>query len=135
VSLDGVEVTKLGTPGNFGNIGRYPVHFHLAGYAKSFKEYLPEPPKKDGTYRRELRLINSSLWRSFMRFATVHGTMEAEIRNNVGSGYSHVWDHVFHGRRERGIFARAGIFLREKTKALAFSRMGAGISRRTGRKP
>eukprot|EP00854_Cymbomonas_tetramitiformis_P000024 gene22-34_t len=100
-SLDGVEVTRMSTPANFGKLGTYGVHFHLAGYAKTFKGYL-----RDETHTRELRLVSSSVWRSYGRWATVHGTMEAEVRNNVGfltygSGFfcedgtemANEWDH------------------------------------------
>eukprot|EP00808_Paulinella_micropora_P014984 g853.t1 len=91
VSLDGVEVTNMGTSGNFGNMGQYAVHFHLAGYGRSFRDYLPTGAKALG-YSRELRIVNSAVWRTYGRWITLHGTNEAEIRNNVafltyGSGF------------------------------------------------
>ncbi len=91
VSLDGVEVTRMGTPGNFGSMGQYGIHFHLAGYAKSFKDYLA-PGAKELGYSRELRVVSSSIWRTFARWLTLHGTLEAEVSNNVafltyGSGF------------------------------------------------
>eukprot|EP00927_Polykrikos_kofoidii_P074766 TRINITY_DN7079_c0_g1_i2.p1 TRINITY_DN7079_c0_g1~~TRINITY_DN7079_c0_g1_i2.p1 ORF type:complete len:1404 (-),score=206.72 TRINITY_DN7079_c0_g1_i2:68-4234(-) len=103
VSLDGVEVTKMGTPGNFGTMGQYAVHFHMAGYAKSFKDFLPQGAKQQG-HSRELRVVSCSIWRTYVRWVTVHGTMEAEIRNNVGfltygSGY-----FVEDGSEVRNIF-------------------------------
>jgi len=49
--------------------------------------YLP-----DKKYSRESRVVNSAIWKAYMRWLTIHGTMEAEVRNNVafiayGSGY------------------------------------------------
>ncbi|KAK3264768.1 hypothetical protein CYMTET_26512 [Cymbomonas tetramitiformis] len=87
ISLDGVEMRKMGTPANFGRLGTYGVHFHLAGYPKSFRGYLVDP-----AHSRELRVVSSSLWQMFSRWITLHGTMETEIVNNVaflayGSGY------------------------------------------------
>ncbi|KAK3244796.1 hypothetical protein CYMTET_45607 [Cymbomonas tetramitiformis] len=87
VSLDGVEMKRTGTAPNFGRLGTYGVHFHLAGYARSFTGYLRNPQ-----YTRELRVVSSSIWMSFARWITVHGTMETLQRNNVGflgygSGY------------------------------------------------
>eukprot|EP00854_Cymbomonas_tetramitiformis_P001064 gene1064-1612_t len=101
VSLDGVEVTRMSTPANFGKLGTYGVHFHLAGYPRTFKGYL-----RDEAHSRELRIVSSSIWRTYGRWVTVHGTMEAEVRNNVGfltygSGFfcedgtemANEWDH------------------------------------------
>ena len=87
VSLDGVEMRRTGTAPNFGRLGTYGVHFHIAGYPRSFTGYLRDP-----THTRELRVVSSSIWMSFARFITVHGTMETLQRNNVGflaygSGY------------------------------------------------
>ena len=82
VSLDGVEHKYMGAAPNFGEIGLYGIHFHLSGYAKSWHGYLP--PDADKSYSRELRLVNSSMWCMYNRFVTIHGSMEVEIRNNVG---------------------------------------------------
>ncbi|KAK3250496.1 hypothetical protein CYMTET_40126 [Cymbomonas tetramitiformis] len=87
VSLDGVEMRRTGTAPNFGRLGTYGVHFHIAGYPRSFTGYLRDP-----THTRELRVVSCSIWMSFARFITVHGTMETLQRNNVGflaygSGY------------------------------------------------
>jgi hypothetical protein len=77
--------------GNFGTMGQYAIHFHLAGYAKSFRGYLPVNAKARG-YSRELRVVSCSIWRTYVRWITIHGAMEVEIRNNVafltyGSGF------------------------------------------------
>jgi len=85
--LDGVEMKYLGLPANFGNIGGYAVDYHLAGFSKSFKEYLP-----DKNHSRENEVLNSSIWCSFSRWVTLHGTNEVNVKNNVafigyGSGY------------------------------------------------
>jgi hypothetical protein len=78
VSLDGVEMKYLGTPANFGSIGRYPVHFHLCGFTKSNKEYIiPHLP-------RESSIQNCSITNSFNRWIVLHGTHEANIKNNIG---------------------------------------------------
>lgn len=88
VCIDSAEMKYMGTPGNFGAIGQYAVHFHLCGYGKSFTGYLPS----GSNYPREYTVRNSALWLSLSRWITVHGTAEAEISNNVGfmtfgSGY------------------------------------------------
>jgi hypothetical protein len=82
VCLDGVEVRYMGVPANFGAIGTYPVHFHLAGYASSFAEYLPAGAGPG--HRRDLRVANCAVWASYARFVNVHGTCEATVQNNVG---------------------------------------------------
>ncbi|KAK3251604.1 hypothetical protein CYMTET_39060 [Cymbomonas tetramitiformis] len=87
VSLDGVEMRQLGTAPNFGRLGTYGVHFHVAGYPRSFTGYL-----RNSSHTRELRVVSSSIWMSFARYVVVHGTMETLVRNNVGflaygSGY------------------------------------------------
>jgi hypothetical protein len=87
VRLDSVELKRMGTPGNFGTLAQYAVHFHLAGFAKAFRGYLPDPQ-----YPREYVVANSSIWLSLSRWVTLHGTAEAEVSNNVGfmtfgSGY------------------------------------------------
>lgn len=66
VRLMGVEFTMLGQPGNFGRIGRYPVHFHLMKEAtNSF-------------------VSSCSISDSFNRWITVHGTFALGLTNNVG---------------------------------------------------
>lgn len=79
VRLDSVELKRMGTPGNFGTIAQYAVHFHLTGFAKAFRGYLP-----DKNYPREQVVANSSIWLSLSRWVTLHGTAEAELSNNVG---------------------------------------------------
>ena len=96
--LDGVEVRYMGTPGNFGSIGQYGIHFHLSGFIKSFRGYLMgetkygKPKEDDILFRREGEILNNSIWCMFSRWVTTHGTHEANIKNNVGfvcygSGY------------------------------------------------
>jgi hypothetical protein len=98
VRLDGVEVRYMGTPGNFGSIGQYGIHFHLSGFIKSFRGYLMgetkygQPKEDDILFRREGEILNNSIWCMFSRWVTTHGTHEANIKNNVGfvcygSGY------------------------------------------------
>lgn len=101
VNLDAVELKYMGTPANFGTIAQYSIHWHLSGYAKSFTEYLLDPQ-----YTRESRMCNSSIWCSFNRWVTIHGTHEADCKNNIGficygSGYfiedgsevNNTWEH------------------------------------------
>lgn len=89
VRLDSVELKRIGTPGNFGTIGQYAIHFHLAGFARAFRNYLPEGGQQ---YSRECVVANCGIWLSLSRWITLHGTVGAEISNNVGfmtfgSGY------------------------------------------------
>eukprot|EP00854_Cymbomonas_tetramitiformis_P002135 gene2135-2834_t len=81
------EFMSLGTAPNFGRLGTYGVHFHVAGYPRSFTGYL-----RNSSHTRELRVVSSGIWMSFARYVVVHGTMETLVRNNVGflaygSGY------------------------------------------------
>ena len=95
VHLDGVEMRYMGCPSNFGHVGRYPVHFHLSGYAKSWKGYIPNGDNveiTDNVYTRESAISNCSIWASLNRWVTTHGAHEVDIKNNVGfvsygSGY------------------------------------------------
>lgn len=92
VRLDGVEIKYLGTPANFGTIGRYPIHFHLAGFTKLYKEYLPNIYSDDKIYCRSSDILNCSIWCSFNRWVNIHGTHEINVKNNIGfisygSGY------------------------------------------------
>ena len=87
VHFDAVELKYMGTPSNFGSIAQYALHFHLSGYAQSFRDYLPS---RD--HPRESNLHNCSIWLALSRWVTLHGTMQASISNNVGfyclgSGY------------------------------------------------
>ncbi|HRI13452.1 MAG TPA: hypothetical protein PLX89_10635 [Verrucomicrobiota bacterium] len=66
VRLAGVGFGQLGQPGNFGRIGRYPVHFHLMKEAtNSF-------------------VSHCAIYDSFNRWITVHGTFSMGLTNNVG---------------------------------------------------
>ena len=87
VLFDGVEVVRMGIAPNFGSIGQYALHFHLYGFAKSFTGYLPS-----ARHPREASVRNCSIWRSYSRFATLHGACEVDLSNNVccisyGSGF------------------------------------------------
>ena len=78
VWMDSVEVVRMGTAPNFGSIGQYAVHFHLFGFAKSFKGYL-----RSSKYSRDATVRNCSIWRSYSRFVTLHGACEVDVSNNV----------------------------------------------------
>ena len=79
--FDGVELFRLGMPGNFGAVARYPFHCHMAGFVRPLRAYLP---KNSGpTDTRVADLTNSSVWPSYNRWATLHGTSTARIANNV----------------------------------------------------
>lgn len=66
VRLMGVEFAMMGQPGNFGRVGRYPVHFHLMKEAtNSF-------------------ITGCAVSDSFNRWITVHGTFGLGLTNNVG---------------------------------------------------
>lgn len=68
--VDGAELTYMG---QLGLLARYPMHWHMAGDVS-------------GQYVR-----NSSIWHSFNRCVTVHGSHAATVENNV------CYDHVGHG--------------------------------------
>ena len=68
--VDGVELYRMGQRGH---MGRYPFHWHLAGSVP-------------GQFIR-----NSSVWHSFNRCTTIHGTDDALVENNV------CFDHEGHG--------------------------------------
>lgn len=93
VCIDSVEMKYMGQPANFGTIARYAIHFHLMGWVKTFRGYLPKDnDDSDLDFRREGIVANSSLWCVPTRWLVLHGTSEATIRNNVGficygSGY------------------------------------------------
>lgn len=87
IHLDGIELKYMGLPANFGTIGQYAMHFHLAGFAKAFTGYLPSTQ-----FTRESTVINCANWCSYNRWVTLHGTHESDIKNNIGfvcmgSGY------------------------------------------------
>ncbi|HEY7027789.1 MAG TPA: G8 domain-containing protein [Gemmatimonadales bacterium] len=68
--IEGVELFQMGQRGH---LARYPMHWHVAGDVS-------------GQYFR-----NSSVWRTFSRCVTVHGTDNALVQNNV------CYDHTGHG--------------------------------------
>ena len=68
-----VEGVGLYYMGQLGLLARYPMHWHLAGDVS-------------GQYIR-----NTSVWHSFNRCVTVHGSHAATVENNV------CFDHVGHG--------------------------------------
>ena len=71
------ELRRLGQPGNFGKIGRYPVHFHLFGYARSFQGYTGTGARREGVVE------DCSIWSSLSRFVAIHGAHEVGVVNNV----------------------------------------------------
>jgi hypothetical protein len=79
VRLDGIEIKYMGTAPNFGSIARYSVHFHLSGYAKSFRGYL-----LDEKYSRDGHVVNTANWCCFNRWTVTHGSHEICVRNNIG---------------------------------------------------
>jgi cell migration-inducing and hyaluronan-binding protein len=66
----GVEFHRMGQRGE---LARYPMHWHMADHAP-------------GQY-----VVNSSVWRSFNRCVTVHGTHDVTVADNV------CYDHTGHG--------------------------------------
>ena len=95
VEQDGVEVKYMGTPGNFGLVGRYAVHFHLTGFAPLLQEYLPATTSYgafDPAFHRVTDIANSSNWCSLSRWYVMHGSHLCNFKNNVsfvcyGSGF------------------------------------------------
>lgn len=68
--VEGIELYRMGQRGQ---MGRYPFHWHLAGSVP-------------GQYIR-----NSSVWHTFNRCTTIHGTNDALVEDNV------CYDHAGHG--------------------------------------
>ncbi|HEY8256932.1 MAG TPA: G8 domain-containing protein [Gemmatimonadales bacterium] len=68
-----VEGVELHFMGQKGKMARYPMHWHMMGPV-------------DGQYFQ-----NSSVWKSFNRCVTVHGSDNAHVENNV------CYDHLGHG--------------------------------------
>jgi len=68
--IEGIELVNMGQRGR---IGRYPMHWHVAGDVWGQK------------------FVNNSIWRSHNRCVTIHGTQQAHVEDNV------CYDHVGHG--------------------------------------
>jgi hypothetical protein len=68
--IEGIEMTRVGQRGK---LARYPIHWHMMGNAP-------------GQYAR-----GNSIWNSFSRCITVHGTHDVTVANNV------CYDHAGHG--------------------------------------
>jgi cell migration-inducing and hyaluronan-binding protein len=68
--IEGIELTRMGQRGK---LARYPIHWHMMGDAP-------------GQYAR-----GNSIWHSFSRCVTVHGTNDVTVANNV------CYDHAGHG--------------------------------------
>ena len=68
--IEGVELVRVGQRGK---LARYPIHWHMMGNAP-------------GQYARA-----NSIWRSFNRCVTVHGTNDVSVAANV------CYDHLGHG--------------------------------------
>jgi hypothetical protein len=68
--IEGVELTRMGQRGK---LARYPIHWHMMGDAP-------------GQYAR-----SNSIWHSFSRCVTVHGTNDVTVETNV------CYDHAGHG--------------------------------------
>jgi cell migration-inducing and hyaluronan-binding protein len=68
--VEGVEFHRMGQRGE---LARYPMHWHMADRAP-------------GQY-----VVNSSVWRSYNRCVTVHGTHDVTVADNV------CFDHTGHG--------------------------------------
>lgn len=66
VRLDGVEFSRMGQPAEYGNLGRYPVHFHLAVDASAS------------------HVRRCAVHESFTRWYVVHGTHGVTLEGNVG---------------------------------------------------
>jgi len=85
VLLDAVELVRMGLAPNFGKLGQYALHFHLAGFVEAFRGYL-----RDRAHPRDGLVQNCSIWRSYSRFVTLHGACGVTVRNNVCFlGYGH----------------------------------------------
>jgi cell migration-inducing and hyaluronan-binding protein len=72
-SIGHIEGAELYHMGQRAKVARYPIHWHMA-------KHVP------GQYAR-----NNSIWKTFSRCVTIHGTHEATVQNNV------CYDHLGHG--------------------------------------
>jgi len=77
VTLDGVELYRMGIPANTGSLGQYSIHFHCAGWGPKFEDFAVEGAL------RHLRVVNSVNWRSYSRWCVLHGVNFADVSNNV----------------------------------------------------
>jgi len=73
-SIGRIEGTELRHMGQMGRIGRYPIHWHLTGYAPI-------------DYARF-----NSIWSSFHRAIAIHRTHGVEVRGNVAAD---IWSHTY----------------------------------------
>ncbi len=71
--MQGVELYQLGQGGN---IGHYPLHFHLAR--------VTAPAHKPDNSPRETFVKDCSIWDSMTRFITLHATQDVTLARNVG---------------------------------------------------
>lgn len=105
-----VEGAELRHMGQRGRLGRYPMHWHLAGNAPI--DYLRF----------------SSVWNSFHRAVALHRTNGVEVRGNVAAN---VWSHMFvvgEDGNETGnvVEDNLGILTRRlPDEAFVFARLGA----------
>lgn len=96
--IDGVETTKMGTPGGFGTVARYAWHYHMAQSPTFFNGYLrptggsvygvvPDVNSLDfrdqKMWRRLVTLQNGSAHQLFTRHVSCHGTNDVTVRNQV----------------------------------------------------
>jgi len=73
-SIGRIEGTELRHMGQMGRLGRYPIHWHLTGFAPI-------------DYARF-----NSIWSSFHRGVVLHQTDGVEVRGNVAAS---VWSHTY----------------------------------------
>lgn len=73
-SIGRIEGTELRNMGQMGRLGRYPIHWHLTGFAPI-------------DYARF-----NSIWNSFHRAVVLHRTDGVEVRGNVAAN---VWSHTY----------------------------------------
>lgn len=73
-SIGRIEGTELRHMGQMGRLGRYPIHWHLTGFAPI-------------DYARF-----SSIWSSFHRAIAIHQTHGVEVRGNVAAD---IWSHAY----------------------------------------
>lgn len=104
--VDAVELFRMGQRGRS---SRYPFHWHLAGHVAGQS------------------LTRSSVWRSYNRCVTIHGSHDATVADNV------CYDHTGHGyfiedgietgntlRGNLGVFSRAGTTIESDASASTF---------------
>ncbi len=88
VVFSGVDFRRMGVAANSGSIGRYALHFHLSGWARSWQGYT----KEGGAAPREHLVEHCTFRQTPSRAVNLHGALEVQLVNNVSFlNYGSAW--------------------------------------------